>query len=75
MAKKAKRVTGKQLLDERGALIHRLLDVRGLSDRDLEKLIRAAEKCTETNCGWGTFNAAKLILKYRWSLERKAARG
>jgi hypothetical protein len=69
MADTPKRVTGKQLLDQRGALIYQLLDVRGISARDLQKLIQAAEKCTSTNCGWGTYEAAQLILKFRRSLE------
>lgn len=60
-----KRVTGRQLLDRAGENIYLIFDLANSDPGDAAKMLRAAEKCTETNCGWATYEAAKLLLAKR----------
>lgn len=63
----------RKLLRPRGDCIYELFaPISGMSLRQLRRLLEACNQMTDTNCGWGTFEAAKLL---KPELERLIAAG
>lgn len=51
-----------KLLRPRGDCIYELFaPISGMSLRQLRRLLEACNQMTDTNCGWGTFEAAKML--------------